>query len=217
MRKVATEAALAARDIRPPRSLPPVIAEVEVDLRDPRDVVARVIALFLCAVRAESLASGRPIPVSDLEKKLPLAMAATSPKERAFLAAAAPNERDVVNHVWRYESVVPLAWSLGVLDELPFPSAVCDVAVLAKTLFGLDAQSLVAQSLVASARLRGTSEILDALDLTFRLHWATTNARVRKTASPAGVEPGVVAERHHALNWLTRFEDAEWDDVTTPT
>lgn len=28
---------------------------------------------------------------------------------------------------------------------------------------------------------------------------------------------GVVAERHHALNWLVRFMDADWDDVDTPT
>jgi hypothetical protein len=28
---------------------------------------------------------------------------------------------------------------------------------------------------------------------------------------------GVVAERHHALNWLVCFGDADWDDVDTPT
>jgi hypothetical protein len=28
---------------------------------------------------------------------------------------------------------------------------------------------------------------------------------------------GVVAERHHALNWLTCLGDADWDDVDTPT
>jgi hypothetical protein len=32
-----------------------------------------------------------------------------------------------------------------------------------------------------------------------------------------GLDPGVIQERHHALNWLVRFEDAEWDDVDTPT
>ncbi|MCO6561396.1 MAG: DUF4272 domain-containing protein, partial [Gilliamella sp.] len=24
-------------------------------------------------------------------------------------------------------------------------------------------------------------------------------------------------ERHYALNWLTNFENADWDDVDTPT
>jgi hypothetical protein len=73
------------------------------------------------------------------------------------------------------------------------------------------------EAVVRSARLRGAGEILDALDLCYRLHWATTEARVKQTEPPAGLEPGVVAERHHALNWLVRFQDADWDDVDTPT
>ena len=117
-----------------------------------------------------------------------------------------------MNHVWRYEAVVPLAWAVGSLEALPFPSRVCDVPALAKMIFGVDAGSFI-----PGARLRGAGEMLDALDLTFRLHWATTDARVKNAAVPAGVEPGVVAERHYALNWLTCFEGADWDDVTTPT
>ena len=34
---------------------------------------------------------------------------------------------------------------------------------------------------------------------------------------PAQLDPGVVMERHHALNWLTGFHGADWDDVDTPT
>jgi hypothetical protein len=73
------------------------------------------------------------------------------------------------------------------------------------------------EAVASAARLRPTGELLDALDLSFRLHWATTDARVKNAAPPAGLEPGVVAERHHALNWLVRFQDAAWDDVETPT
>ena len=65
--------------------------------------------------------------------------------------------------------------------------------------------------------MRPASEILDALDLHYRLHWATTSARTKGEPAPAGLEPGVVFERHYALNWLTCFQDAEWDDVDTPT
>ncbi len=211
-RKATTEAALATRGILVPQFLPPVAGEVEVELRAPSDVASRVLALFVCAVRGESVASGRPIPAAELEEQMPLAFAALSPKERSFLAAEAPDQQAVVNHTWRYEAIVPLAWAVGLTESLAFPAAVCDVASLAKTVFGLDAAAFVPR-----ARLRSSAEILDALDLTFRLHWATTDARVKKSAPPAGVEPGVVAERHYALNWLTRFEDAAWDDVTTPT
>jgi hypothetical protein len=211
-RKAATEAVLESHGIRVPRSLPPVVSEAEVEIREARDVASRLFSLFACAVRGESLASGEPIAPAELEKRLPLAFAAMSPKERKFVADDAPAKQDVVNHVWRYEAVVPLAWAVGSLEALPFPSRACDVPALAKMLFGVDAGSFI-----SGARLRGAGEMLDALDLTFRLHWATTEARVKKAAVPAGVEPGVVAERHYALNWLTCFEGADWDDVTTPT
>jgi hypothetical protein len=211
-RKAATEAALAARNIRTPKSLPPVVSETEVELRTPGDVASRVLALFACAVRAESLGSGEPIPADEIDRKLPLAFAALSPKERAFMKDDSPPQQAVVNHAWRYEAVVPLAWAVNALEDLPFPDAICDVRSLAKTLLALDTRAFV-----RDARLRGAAKSLDALDLVFRLHWATTDARVNKTESPASVEPGVVTERHYALNWLVRFENAEWDDVTTPT
>jgi hypothetical protein len=211
-RKAATEGTLAAREIRVPKSLPPVLGEVEVELRPSRDVASRVLSLFVCAVRGESLASGRPIHAAELQKKMPLAFEALSPKERAFLSNATPDQQAVVDHTWRYEAIVPLAWAVGLTESLPFPSGLCDVPSLAKAIFALDAAAFV-----SAARLRSAAEILDALDLTFRLHWATTDARVKESAPPAGVDTGVVAERHYALNWLTRFEDAAWDDVTTPT
>jgi hypothetical protein len=211
-RKTQTEAVLAARGVRTPQSLPPVVSETEVDRRAPGDVAARVLALFACAVRAESLGSGKPIGAAEIDRKMPLAFAALSPTERAFMADDAPPRQAIVNHAWRYEAVVPLAWAVNALDALPFPDAICDVSSLAKTILALDARAFV-----AGARLRAAGELLDALDVVFRLHWATTDARIKKTEPPAGVEPGVVAERHHALNWLVRFENADWDDVSTPT
>lgn len=35
--------------------------------------------------------------------------------------------------------------------------------------------------------------------------------------APAGLEKGVVKERHYALNWLVGYMDQAWDDVTTDT
>jgi hypothetical protein len=128
------------------------------------------------------------------------------------VSAATPAEQTIADHAWRYEALAQLAWALGILDSLPFPTQICDVPGLARTMYALDANSFVDR-----AALRPASEILDHLDLVFRLHWAVTDARVTNTAPPDGVEAGVVAERHYALNWLTRFDDAAWDDVDTPT
>ena len=58
---------------------------------------------------------------------------------------------------------------------------------------------------------------LDALDLHYRAHWAVRQAQMEQADPPGGLIPGVVLERHYALNWLVRFEDAPWDEVDTPT
>lgn len=211
-RKQATEQALRGRGVATPASLPPVAAEGEVELREADDVARRCLALFACAVRAESLAHGEPIPVAQVRARLPLGFAALSPNELEFMETEAPEEQAIVEHAWRYESVAALWWAVGGLPSLPFPAAICDVPALAKIMLHTPGEALV-----AGARLRPTAELLDALDLTYRLAWATTDARVNRRPAPADLEPGVIAERHHAFNWLTCFEDADWDDVTTPT
>jgi hypothetical protein len=211
-RKQATEAALAARGVRVPASLPPVVSEVEVELRTAGEVASRCLALFACAVRGESLASGEPISAAEIRAKVRRAFEAMSPRESAFFASDEPAKQDVVNAVWRYEALAALAWAIGAVVELPFPTGLCDVPRLARTMLQGGGRAVA-----DAARLRETGAILDALDACYRLHWATTEARVKKAEPPAGVEPGVVAERHHALNWLVRFQDADWDDVDTPT
>ncbi|CAN5451814.1 DUF4272 domain-containing protein [soil metagenome] len=211
-RKAATDAKLTPLGIQPPGSLPPVVSEIEVELRTPADVARRSLALFACALRAESISTGNEIPVADLRARLPLAVAAMTDAERAFFDASPPERQTVVNHLWRYESLAVLAWALELTPQLPFPNAITDVPALAKVMFAQNTPSFG-----VTARLRPTAEILDALDLHFRLHWATTDARVKRSAPPGSLEASVVLERHYALNWLTRFEDAPWDDVTTPT
>ncbi len=65
--------------------------------------------------------------------------------------------------------------------------------------------------------LRSNAELLDALDLCLRLHGITRQAQVDGTLPVAGVDTGVVQERHVARNWLLRVQDVGWDDVDTPT
>lgn len=209
-RKRRTEKLLVGRGIAIAPTLPPVISEVEVELRDIREIAQRCMALFVCAARAESIAAGQPMPVEAMKQKVPLGFGALSPDERAFMATEAPDRQAVLNHTWRYEALATLAWSIGAVDALPFPDATCDVAALTRTMFAVMEKF--------EPRPRTPAEILDALDLHYRIHWATTDARVSpgRTPMPA-VDNSVVMERHHALNWLVRFEDADWDDVTTPT
>jgi uncharacterized protein DUF4272 len=166
-------------------------------------------ALLVVAVRAESLASGQgTIPVAELRRRFPTAFNHLSPKERSFLDQEAPAQSLLPQFTWRYEALFLLEWALGLIDTLPFPGGICDVPLTVKTLVGADPKRL--------ERLRPASEILDALDLHYRLRWAIHEARSTKSAAPPGLDAGVILERHYALNWLVRFEESHWDDVDTP-
>ncbi|AHE54532.1 DUF4272 domain-containing protein [Sphingomonas sanxanigenens] len=196
--------------LRSPDSLPPVIGAGEVVFRPAAEVAARASALMAVAVRAEGQNEGDPLPPALILGRIPLAESALSPGERAFLFDDAPEGQAVANALWRYEALTALLWALGEIDALPALSGICDVPHVA----GLMVQRGAA--LATDAKLRDPAEILDALDLTFRLHWSLVDARQKETDIP-GLVPGVIAERHHAFNWLVRYHDAAWDDVQTPT
>lgn len=225
-RRARIQAELAARGLKSPDGLPPVIGEGEVILRDPRDVALRCMSLLAVAVRGESVNEGAPLPISVLRQRLPMAFKALTPNEQQFLTdgdwlsklkarlgqTPSADRQAVIDAVWRYEGVALLLWALGRTPELPDATAICDVPGLTKAILAADAGTFV-----NDARLRPATEILDALDLHYRLHWIVTEARVRGPEPAQPLEPGVVKERHHALNWLTRLDDAEWDDVRTDT
>jgi hypothetical protein len=205
-RKAATEAQLKARGIEVADTLPPVVCEDELLLRDKNEVVERARALLVTALRAESVASGEPMATEALLDKMPLAEDGLSPLERAFLGLAAPTQEQCAQFIWGYESLYLLEWALGLAKELPYPSQACDAASTVATLIEM-----------RGPELRVPSELLDALDLHYRLHWAIRQKRLKKQADMPGIDADVVMQRHHALNWLVRYQHAPWDDVDTPT
>jgi len=212
-RKARTDAFLSEKQMPPPQHLPPLISEPELRLRTPQEIAGRAFALLAVAIQAESVAVKDPLPVESLFESLPSARAHLTPKEQAFLLQEAPSESEVAQFGWRYECVFLLEWVMGLVDELPFPAAVCDVPLTSRIL--LDAHD--EQGLMRAMRMRPDSEILDVLDLHYRLHWLTRQAQVKEQAVPEGLDAGVILERHHALNWLVRFENKEWDEVDSPT
>ncbi|QYF94271.1 DUF4272 domain-containing protein [Massilia sp. PAMC28688] len=205
-RKARTVALLEQRGITVPATLPPLVGESELVLRTNDEAVGRARALLMVALRADSVASGEPMSAELLMNKMPLADDYLSDQEREFLDQEAPSQNDCAQLIWRYESLYLLEWALGLVDELPFPDAPCDSASTAATLISM-----------RGPQLRGASEILDALDLHYRLHWHVRQKRLKKQGEADGVDADVLIERHRALNWLVRFEHAPWDDVDTPT
>ncbi len=186
----------------------------EVKMRSQDEIIDRALAIFICSVKAE----GGDIEQSKLEEignglgildKL-------SPKEKAFFYNETNDEHLRINTLWHYEALWTLFWALGFINEqYAAPTQICPVEEIAKFVI-----SNGADGMRKMAKLRDTDTILDQLDLTYRCHWAVVNARIKGQESPAGLEPGIVYERHYALNWLTCFQNEDnvlWDDVNTPT
>ena len=65
---------------------------------------------------------------------------------------------------------------------------------------------------IGQLSLRPVSEIMDASDLIYCLHWA-----VRSYGEEVTLNQGVIQEWHHAVNWLTNYDGEKWDWVATDT
>jgi hypothetical protein len=198
----------------------------KVKIRPPDEVARRTMVLWAVELRAEG------VPQADtlgLIEQLDL-WKSVSPSERAFLEKQDPDPEECQRLVWRLESIWVLMWALGHIEQLDWPSGMCDVPNLAGLVSPHEADS----AFITSPRLRPASEILDARDLTMRIHWAIRDAYLHQGGMiPEGLNwsqdseyvpvamsaaVGVVEQRHHTLNWLVNFLDPEnWDNVDTPT
>jgi hypothetical protein len=194
-----------------------------VSLRDPAEVARRLLVLSAVAYRADGGERARAVALIDRADLWP----AVSPEEKAFLEAEPADPEQARKLLWRLECLWVLAWALGDVDW-NWPTGMCDVPRLIEIVQRHEADP----GFIANARLRPRAEVLDAVQLTMLLHWAIRDAWIHQRPIPANLDwsgqaemipvgqcaaVGVVAERHHALNWLIRFGDADWDDVDTPT
>ena len=135
-----------------------------------------------------------------------------TPMELSFVLDNAPSEHDRTQFIWRYEAAWTLLWALGFVVQLGKPAQICDVEFAARTMTGTTTSQFIEDS-----ELRPISDILDEADLIYRYHWAVVDARLKGQPMPAGLNPDVTLERHHALNWLIGYLEQAWDDVTTST
>lgn len=208
-RRSITEKFFEDRNIPVP-NLPPLPCEHEIELRTESEIFHRALALFVVAVRAESLATGEPLEIEAIKERISEGFTALSPLEEQFLYSDAYSENEVVQFAWRYEALLVLLWVMGLVPELPFPDQICDVPKVAEVVLGWE-------SWKGNISIRSISEVLDALDQHYRLHWICRQADLDGRNLPAELDRGVVLERHYALNWLISFENADWDEVDTPT
>lgn len=137
-----------------------------------------------------------------------------SPKEKAYFYNDAATEKEKIAYSWQYENLFVMDWALGLVDNLPFPDAICDVPLSVRVLKPFANR----EELLAAAKPRSGEELLDACDLIFCLDWACVDARVYGLPAPSGMDGGVTQARHKTLNWLVGSDEgAEWDHVGTNT
>lgn len=190
------------------KHLPLIEVEVESTRRTTEQVATRAMALCIVAVKGEGLEQEI---IDSLIEQYQLASAFT-PKEEEFIKNPNPTQHDRIQFVWRYECFWVMLWALGYIDTLQRPDTICDVTRAVSLL-----RDNGRDGFLKNARLRPQSEILDAVDLIYRYHWAVVDARISNRNAPAGLDGGIVMERHHALNWLMGYMDQEWDVVSTDT
>ncbi len=187
--------------------LPVVEDETQITPRTKEEVAQRCLAVVICAAKGET--NDHKL-AQDLVTRFSAAEY-FSPEERAFIDNPQPKEQDRVNFAWRYECSHVLLWALGYVDQLQPAHEICDVAGEVGII-----RDAGGEQFIAKANLRPLSEVLDMADLYYHLHWAAVELRINGKESPAANEE-IIAERHRALNWLIRYMNQDWDDVTTDT
>ena len=207
-RKQRSETVLRAEAVPVNAALPVIETENRARRRSKEEVAYRALALLTVAVRGEGLDEGTTQKIVKLYGLAPH----FTPKERAFLQDDSASQQDRAQFTWRYEAAWTLLWAIGFVDKLEKPSKICDVSRAVRLM-----KERTVQRFITESKLRSLREILDQADRIYRYHWAVVDARVKGQPSPAGLEPDVTVERHHALNWLIGYMDQEWDDVTTDT
>ena len=177
--------------------LPLVYETGEVAPREKDEVIARAICSFAAIMCACTIRDNGELTDEDkqgtkdfLNNRFGCIDKLTRMERRVIEGEASYDE--AVNMGWKYESLWALLWAMGLVKELDFPKDICDCNFVMKTFSGDFSERV---------KMRGTDEILQALDLIYRYHWACVNARVNGSKS-AGLDEEVVMERRGGLEWL---------------
>jgi hypothetical protein len=206
-RKKRSEASIREEGLPVLESLPLVDDPANVEFRTSEAVAQRTIAAIIAATKATN--EDPALPPMLVERFA--AKSYLSPEETAFLAESNPSNEERAKFSWRYEGVHVLLWSIGYLRELLPPDTQAQVDQEVSIL-----RDKGAEAFIAHAKLRPADEIVEQLDFYYRAHWAATDLRLKGTPNKK-LNEEIVQERHRALNWLVRFRDQAWDDVTTDT
>ena len=205
-----------------PAWYPVIESEEEANCRTAKEIAERAVALLIVSLYSECRLSEKMgyeeaynfvkdiIEQYDADKMF-------SPKEKEYLNNPDSTEQEQIQFCWQYENLFVMEWALGLvtnMDKLDYPDHICNVPYTVEILnlyHSID-------EILEQAQPKSNEQLLDECDFIFCLDWACVDTRVHKLPAPAGLDSGVVVERHKALNWLVGAdENADWDDVGTDT
>lgn len=110
---------------------------------------------------------------------------------------------------WQFEGYLILLWSLGLVDEVPFPDTLVEPDAVTAVVSACDTY----RELIEKCKLRDVNEVLDLADLTYRYNWYCVESKINEEDTV--INPEIVMERHRALLWL--LSDVKWDKVEINT
>ncbi|MBC3917034.1 DUF4272 domain-containing protein [Undibacterium sp. CY18W] len=210
-RKEASELELHKRGIRINVQLHVIESDEEVELRQPEELMQRMLALW--AVTA--VATGEDTARYRTYLETHGLMHCLSTQEQAFLLAGEPSAELRAQFVQRQEALYFLAWAAGLTDKLAVPTQ----AVNLKQVLKFFPHAMEApERLQAALKPRRKGQVLDWSDLLYRLHWAVRHAHITGRDAPGNLNAYAVREWHQAANWLCQYEEEhDWDRVSTET
>jgi len=206
-RKEKSGAFLLSKGIKLNKNLPCTASLENTTLRSQDEVIERTYALAVTAAKASG------IPKPNLEKAIQdKRITGLSPRENLIRNAEALDDQQNAYASWRYESLYTMLWALNFFSDLACPYDQCNVQEVVGTIMKPSREEFEQK-----AKLRSKSEILDELDIIYRMNWACVDARIKGMQVEGNIQPGIVHERHYSLNWLTNYMNQEWDNVQTNT
>jgi hypothetical protein len=210
LRKKQTEKYLKSLNIPFIDHLPLIEEESEVKIRTAQEIAERILVLVYLAYVSEVVDEREN--VIDFLKTNSL-WDKVSPDEKELFQKKELTDQETANISWRSEGVWLLLWTINKVEKLDLPTEQVEIPEIVSRLpkFLTDPTEFI-----KNANVRQTTEILDASDLIYRLHWATRNADLNNQPMPANLDLSIIMERHYAINWVTFYAD-EWDEISTDT
>lgn len=212
-RKARTEAILRKKGIPYLSWLPCIETEEETELRTAEEIGIRMLCLLNVvgtAFHPWDLTYRNYLREHGLWSDL-------TPDEFSFLTDPAPDRQTCKKFTWRIEALFVLMWAVGLFSKLPFPVRQVVNLTIVDKFRSFPSLNKSPWPFIHWLKLRPKSQIMDKSDLIYRLDWATTQAEIDGLSPPGGLDPEVVYEWHYAINWITKYRDAEWDRVPTDT